>query len=145
MSISRIKSGILKKISNRLMLILKQSTSRYQYLFTSALGMSKIKYERNGQDFPFTKRLDNQSFGKKYELGIHIITESQAKESLRAMSLQRDDLVVLIPDDDRFYKDNRLYLQTDTYVKQNSSTGEHQRKSPLSRTKAIRTRHGMNR
>jgi hypothetical protein len=91
--------------------------------FTSALGMSKIKYERNGQDFPFTKRLDNQSFGKEYELGIHIITESQAKESLRAMSLQRDDLVVLIPDDDRFYKDNRLYLQTETYVRQNSANG----------------------
>jgi hypothetical protein len=91
--------------------------------FTSALGMSKIKYERNGQDFPFTKRLDNQSFGKEYELGIHIITESQAKESLRAMSLQRDDLVVLIPDDERFYKDNRLYLQTETYVRQNSANG----------------------
>ena len=92
--------------------------------FTTALNLNKIRYEVNGQDFPFTKRLDNQTFGKEYELGIHILTEGQAKESLRAISLQKDDLVLLIPDDDLFYKDNRLYLQTDTYVKQNGSNGK---------------------
>ncbi|MCK9601810.1 MAG: BREX system P-loop protein BrxC, partial [Sphaerochaeta sp.] len=91
--------------------------------FTSALNLNKIKYEVNGQDFPFTKRLDNQTFSKEYELGIHILTESQAKESLRAMSLSKDDLVLLIPEDDLFYKENQLYLQTDTYVKQNGSNG----------------------
>jgi hypothetical protein len=92
--------------------------------FTSTLNLNKIRYEVNGQDFPFTKRLDSQTFGKEYELGIHILTENQAKESLRAMSLQKDDLVLLISDDDLFYKDNRLYLQTDTYVKQNGSNGK---------------------
>jgi len=91
--------------------------------FTSALNLNKIKYEVNGQDFPFTKRLDNQTFSKEYELGIHILTESQAKESLRAMSVQKDDLVLLIPEDDLFYRENQLYLKTDTYVKQNGSSG----------------------
>lgn len=91
--------------------------------FTSVLNLNKIRYEVNGQDFSFTKRMDHQIFSKEYELGIHILTASQAKESLRAMSVSKDDLVLLIPDDDLFYKENRLYLQTETYVKQNGSNG----------------------
>lgn len=91
--------------------------------FTTALNLNKIRYEKNGQDFPFTKRLDHQTFGKENELGIHILTVAQAKESLRAMSLQKDDLVLLIPDDALFYTDIKLFLQTDTYVKQNGSNG----------------------
>ena len=77
---------------------------------------------RKWTDF-FTKRLDHQTFGKENELGIHILTVAQAKESLRAMSLQKDDLVLLIPDDALFYTDIKLFLQTDTYVKQNGSNG----------------------
>lgn len=91
--------------------------------YTSALNLNKIRYEVNGQDFPFTKRLDNQTFSKEYELGIHILTASQDKDTLRSLSIRYDDLVLLIPDDVLFYKEIRLYLQTETYVRQNGSHG----------------------
>ena len=70
---------------------------------------------------------------KEHEL-VSISLQKAKPRNLEAMSL-RDDLVVLIPDDDRFYKDNRLYLQTDTYVKQNSSNGRTPEEIAIVRTK----------
>jgi energy-coupling factor transporter ATP-binding protein EcfA2 len=89
--------------------------------YTSTLNLNKIRYDVNGQDFPFTKRLDNHALGREYELGIHLMTENQGKENFRYLSLQHEELVVALPSDDQFYKETRLFLQTDTYIKQNAS------------------------
>jgi len=92
--------------------------------FTFALNLNKIRYEVNGQDFPFTKRLDSQVYyGKEHELGINIVTENQNEDMIRPLSITRDDLVIQVPEDDLFYKDNQVYLKTETYVRQNSSNG----------------------
>jgi hypothetical protein len=90
-------------------------------LYTSTLNLNKIRYEVNGQDFAFTKRLDNHTLGREYEIGIHIVTGNDGKESLRYQSLRHEEMVVSLPDDYLFYKENRLYLQTDTYIRQNAS------------------------
>ena len=92
-----------------------------EVFFTTALNLSKIRYVVNGQDFPFTKRLDHQSIGNRvYELGIHLMTENKNKDDLRALSIKHDDLVVEVPDDPQFYAEIRLYLKTETYIKQYS-------------------------
>lgn len=89
--------------------------------FDFVLAQNKFRYERNDQDFSFTKKMDGQSTGRQYELGIHIRTDSQAAENLRAMSINEDDLIVSIPEDDDFYREIQMFLKTETFVLQNTS------------------------
>lgn len=90
--------------------------------YNSVLNVMKIRYEVNDQDFPFTRRLDYSAQGKVHELGVHVLTNSQDKEAIRVLSLQHNDLIAALPDDYLFQKENRLYLQTDTYIRQNASS-----------------------
>lgn len=90
--------------------------------YNSVLNVMKIRYEVNDQDFPFTRRLDYSAQGKVHELGVHVLTNSQDKEAMRVLSLQHNDLIAALPDDYLFQKENRLYLQTDTYIRQNASS-----------------------
>lgn len=89
--------------------------------FEVALAQNKFRYERNDQDFSFTKKVDGQSYGKIYELGIHIRTDNEAAENMRAMSINEDDLIVSIPEDDDFYREIQMFLKTKMFVMQNSS------------------------
>ena len=89
--------------------------------FEVALAQNKFRYERNDQDFSFTKKVDGQSTGRQYELGIHIRTDNQTAENLRAMSINEDDLIVSIPEDDDFYREIQMFLKTETFVLQNTS------------------------
>jgi uncharacterized Zn finger protein (UPF0148 family) len=89
--------------------------------FDVALAQNKFRYERNEQDFSFSKKVDGQSYQRTYELGIHIRTDNLAADTLRAMSINEDDLIVRIPEDDDFYREIQMYLKTETFVLQNSS------------------------
>lgn len=99
--------------------------------FEVALVQNKFRYEKNEQDFSFTKKVDGQSYGRPYELGIHIRTDNQVPENLRVMSLNDNDLVVSIPEDDDFYRENRMFLQTEIFVMQNNSRGRTSEESLL--------------
>lgn len=104
--------------------------------FDVALSQNKFRYEENDQDFSFTKKVDGLSYGRTYELGIHIRTDNQIPENLRVMSLNDNDLVVSIPEDDDFYRENRMYLQTEIFVMQNNSRGRSSEESLLIQEKS---------
>ncbi len=92
-------------------------------VFDHALKTRKIRFDENGQDYPFSRKLDDHLFGREYELGIHIISpfhENIENETMLAMqSMGRDELLVIMPADDRLVRELLLYKKTDKYIRLN--------------------------
>ncbi len=78
-----------------------------------------------GQDYPFSRKLDDRLHGREYELAIHVITpfhEHFERESiLRMQSMGRDELLVLLPADERLVRDLLRYKRTEKYFRQTIS------------------------
>lgn len=94
-------------------------------LFTDILRDRKIRYDVTGQDFPFSKELDGRSIGRGHELAIHFITPFHENVDnltiLKANSLGRAELVIVLPADDRLMRDLQLYKRTEKYIRQNQT------------------------
>ena len=94
-------------------------------IFDNVLKERKIRYDENGQDYPFSRKLDDHALGREYELTIHVVTpfheQFDNETVLRAQAMGRDELLVILPPNDRLVRDLRLYKQTDKYVQQNIS------------------------
>ncbi|MDA3971819.1 MAG: BREX system P-loop protein BrxC [Desulfobulbaceae bacterium] len=92
-------------------------------VFDYPLKSRKIRYDDNGQDYAFARKLDDRLCGKDHELTIHIISpfhEQVDNETTLAMqSMAKDELLVIMPADDRFLHDLLLYKKTDKYVRLN--------------------------
>ncbi|MCH4189981.1 MAG: BREX system P-loop protein BrxC [Bifidobacterium tibiigranuli] len=80
---------------------------------------SKIRYAKNGQDFPFGYKLDDQAFGKQQELTLHFITPEfpYEPEQIRMQSAGRDELRVILDPDERVMTDLNLLIKTEKYTK----------------------------
>lgn len=94
-------------------------------IFDAVIKNRKIRYDENGQDYPFTRKLDDKLHGREYELAIHVVTpfheHSGDENTLRMQSMGRDELVVIVPPDDRIVRDLLMYKRTGQYIKQNIS------------------------
>lgn len=94
-------------------------------VFDGIIKNRKIRYDENGQDYPFTRKLDDRLHGREYELAIHVVSpfheHSGDETTLRMQSMGRDELVVIMPPDDRMVRDLLMYKRTGLYIKQNIS------------------------
>ncbi len=94
-------------------------------IFDQVIKDRKIRFDENGQDYAFSRKLDDHLLGREQELTIHIITpfhdQFDNETILRAQAMGRSELLVLLPPNDRLVRDLRLYKQTDKYVQQNIS------------------------
>lgn len=94
-------------------------------IFDTVIKERKIRYDENGQDYPFSRKLDDRLLGREYELAIHVISpfhEHVGNEAvLRAQALGRDELLVLMPVHDRLLRDLLMYKRTEKYIRQNIS------------------------
>lgn len=94
-------------------------------LFDGVIKQRKIRYE-NGQDYSYTRKMDDRSLTRDLELAIHIITPlSDNFDNLvmqRMQSMGRDELRVVLPADARFMQDLTMMKRTEKYIRQNSST-----------------------
>jgi len=94
-------------------------------IFDHIIRNRKIRHEESGRDYPFSKKLDDRLIGREYELAIHVISpfnENAGKEEmLRMQSWGRDELLVILPPDDRLVQDLLMYKRTEKYVRQNIS------------------------
>lgn len=94
-------------------------------LFDGVIKQRKIRYE-NGQDYAYTRKMDDRSLSRESELAIHIVTPlSDNFDNLtvqRMQSMGRDELRVVLPADARFMQDLTLHKRTEIYIRQNSST-----------------------
>ena len=101
------------------------STILEDSLFADIIRDRKIRYDVTGQDYPFTKKLDDKIIGREQELTIHFVTPfSENVDNLRilqANSLGRPELMIVLPTDARFAQDVMHYKRTDKYIRINRS------------------------
>ncbi|RLB93082.1 MAG: BREX system P-loop protein BrxC [Deltaproteobacteria bacterium] len=98
----------------------------YKIVFDSIIRFKKIRYDENGQDYPFSRKLDDKLFGREYELSIHVISpfheHSDNEQILTMQSAGRDELLVIMPPDERMLRDLLMHERTNKYIRQNIST-----------------------
>lgn len=94
-------------------------------IFDHVIKHRKIRYDENGQDYPFSRKLDDRLHGREYELAIHVISpfheHAESESILRMQSMGRDELLVLMPADERLVRDILMYKRTEKYIRQNIS------------------------
>ncbi|SFW56044.1 MULTISPECIES: BREX system P-loop protein BrxC [Desulfovibrio] len=94
-------------------------------VFDHVIKHRKIRYDENGQDYPFSRKLDDRLHGREYELAIHVISpfheNAENESTLRMQSMGRDELLVLMPADERLVRDMLMYKRTEKYIRQNIS------------------------
>lgn len=94
-------------------------------VFDQVIKHRKIRYVENGQDYSFSRKLDDRLHGREYELAIHVVSpfheNAQNESILRMQSMGRDELFVLMPADDRLVRDILMYKRAEKYIRQNIS------------------------
>ncbi len=93
-------------------------------IFDQVIRHRKIRFDENGQDYSFSRRLDDRLFGREHELSIHVISpfgeESDNPQMLAAKSMGSPaELFVILPSDDRLITELLMYKRTDRYIRQN--------------------------
>lgn len=101
------------------------SSKLFKYLSSDILKTNKLKYAKNGQDFPFGYKLDDIVQGNQRELTIHFITPetNYTDTEIAAQSMGKDELRVFLGRDKRLLADLRLLLKTEKYTKQRTNSG----------------------
>lgn len=86
----------------------------------------RLKYLDNKQDYDFCSKIDGSILGREKELEIEIVTplnHSYLSDSLLLSESSGNKVMrLIIPENPLLFKDLRLYLQTEKYIKQNQST-----------------------
>ncbi|UIJ35077.1 BREX system P-loop protein BrxC [Allobranchiibius sp. GilTou73] len=101
------------------------SSKLFKYLYADILKTNKLKYAKNGQDFPFGYKLDDVVQGNQRELTVHFITPetNYTDTEIAAQSMGKDELRVFLGRDKRLFADLRLLLKTEKYAKQRTNSG----------------------
>ena len=99
-----------------------------EIIFDHVIKHKKIRCEGqpyNGRDYPYSRKLDDHLLGQEQELAIHVISPFNEnvdnEHDLQIQSLGRDELLVLMPPDDRLVRDLLTYKRTEKYIQQNLS------------------------
>jgi hypothetical protein len=117
--------------------------------FDEIIKDSRLKYIDNKQDYEFCGKIDGSVLGREKELEIEIVTplyhSYQSESLLLSESSGRNVMRLIIPENPLLFKDLRLFLQTDKYVKQNQSTSNSEGVKRIlaekSQSNALRKRH----
>ena len=96
----------------------------FRILSGDVIKTNKLRYAKNGQDFPFGFKLDDQVHGPQRELSIHFITPEypHSLDEVRMHSAGKDELRVILEPDDRVLPDLRLLIKTEKYTKRKQTT-----------------------
>lgn len=94
-------------------------------VFDQVIKQRKIRYGENGPDYPYSKKIDDKLHGKEYELAIHVISplheNADRPDLLQMQNAGKDDLLVLMPPDERLVLDLLMYKRTEKYCRQNTT------------------------
>lgn len=95
-------------------------------IYDGVLKTRKIRWDENSQDYPFTKRLDDNLSGREYELTINVITSfhdhRDAFEKHKSDTVFNHELRIVLPESERLVRDLILYKQTEKYVAHETKT-----------------------
>jgi hypothetical protein len=100
------------------------SSRLFKILSGDVIKTSKIRYAKNGQDFPFSFKLDDQAHGPQRELAIHFISPEYpySPDEIRMHSAGKDELRVILDPDGRALSDLRLLIKTEKYIRRKLGT-----------------------
>jgi hypothetical protein len=119
-----------------------------EIIFDHVLKQRKIRFEDNGQDYPFSRRLDGSLCGKEYELAIHVITPLNElidnETTLSMQSMGKAELLVIMPADNRFFLDLLLYKKTDSYIRINMTQTQQEIIKRILTDKSVQNRDRRN-
>lgn len=95
-------------------------------VFDHVIKHRKIRYDQNGQDYLFSRKLDDRLHGREYELAIHVISpfHEQAENEhmiIANSTYKRDELFVLLPSNDFLIRELLMYKRTEKYIRQSIS------------------------
>ena len=97
-------------------------------IFDHVIKNKKIRYNENDKDYPYSRKLDDRLHGREYELAIHVITpfyENADNEFiLQSHTMGRDELMIVLPSDDRMVRDILMVKRTEKYIRQNISLAQ---------------------
>ena len=100
------------------------SSRLFKILSVDVIKGNKVRYAKNGQDFPYGFKLDDQLHGPQRELSLHFITPEYpfTADEIRMHSAGMDELRVVLAPDERAFSDLRLLIKTDKYIKRKQSS-----------------------
>lgn len=113
------------------------SSRLFKILSGDVVKTSKVRYAKNGQDFPFGFKLDDQAHGPQRELAVHFISPEYAysPDEIRMHSAGKDELRVVLEPDARVLADLRLLIKTEKYIKRKQGTSLSAIESQILQTK----------
>ncbi len=95
-------------------------------IYDGVLKTRKIRWDENGQDYPFSRRLDDNLAGREYELSINVISSfhehADAEEKHRTDTVYKNEMIVLLPQSERLVRDLLVYKRTEKYVAHETRT-----------------------
>ena len=90
--------------------------------FDTILRHRRIKHLTTGNEYNFSRKLDDHLLGREYELSINLISpfsdDVAAPDAVRMRNLSREELAVVLQPDVRFIRDLTLFKQTDKFIRQ---------------------------
>ena len=110
----------------------------FKVLAGEVIKTSKLRYAKNGQDFAFGYKLDDQVYGQPRELAVHFITPEYpyGPDEIRMHSAGKDELRVILEPDERVLSDLRLLIRTEKYTKRKQTTSLSAIEEQILRSKA---------
>jgi hypothetical protein len=110
----------------------------FKILSGDVIKTNKLRYAKNGQDFPFGFKLDDQVQGPQRELSIHFITPEYpyTPDEIRMHSAGKDELRVILEPDERVLPDLRLLIKTEKYTKRKQTSSLSAIEDQILRSKA---------
>lgn len=108
------------------------------------IGGNKIRYDENGQDYQFSRKLDDRLYGREYELAVHVVSpfheNAENESALAMMSMLKEELLVVMPSDERLIRDLLMYKRTEKYIRQNISIAQQESLKRILNDKGLRNR-----
>jgi hypothetical protein len=100
------------------------SARLFKILSGDVIKTNRISYLKNGQDFPFGFKLDDQPHGQQRELSIHFISPEYpyTPDEIRMHSAGKDELRVILDPDARVLSDLGLLIKTEKYIRRRQGT-----------------------
>ena len=94
-------------------------------IFVEIIKTSKIRNREGRQDYPYSRKIDGTLYRREHELSIQVITpfsgQHDQEKALQMENMGRDELLIILPSDDRLGSDLMMYKQTEKYIQQNIS------------------------
>ena len=93
--------------------------------FDTILRHRKIRHLATNNEYAFTRKLDDHTVGREYELAINIISpfgeDAGSPDAVRMRTMTREELAVVMKADSQFVRDLMLFKQTDKFIRQSRS------------------------